>query len=195
MSDLRSRLRRALDRPVDDPAAPRRAAVAAILTPDDALLFIHRAVRDGDPWSGHVGFPGGRVDPTDEGPLAAAIRETWEEIGLRLTPDHLLGPLTPLAPVTRVSDMAIHPFVFALDHEPEPQPNVEVQRVYKVPMSHLLSDAGRGPMDWTWQGQPIQLPSVAFPDDLRLWGLTLRVVDELLDQLDGRGTGLVRVRG
>lgn len=194
MPDLRSRLRRTLDRPVTSPDAPRRAAVAAILTPADELLFIHRAVRAGDPWSGHVGLPGGRVDARDEGPLAAAIRETEEEIGLRLDRRHLIGPLTPLAPLSNVTDLAIHPFLFAVDEDPVPVPNEEVQAVYRVGLDRLLADEGRGPMDWSWRGQPLTLPAVAFPGDLRLWGLTLRVVDELLDHLDGRGIGLDRLR-
>jgi 8-oxo-dGTP pyrophosphatase MutT (NUDIX family) len=194
MPDLRAQLRRALDRPLAPPPAPRRAAVAAILTPSDDLLFIHRAERAGDPWSGHVSLPGGRVDPGDEGPLAAAIRETREEIGLVLHVGQLIGPLTPIAPIATATDLAIYPFLFALDHEPEPVPNEEVQAVYRVGLARLLSDEGRGPMDWSWRGQPLTLPAVAFPGQLRLWGLTLRVVDELLDHVDGRGLGLDRLR-
>lgn len=48
------------------------------------LLFIHRSARDGDPWSGHVGFPGGRREDDDESDLACAVRETWEELGIDL---------------------------------------------------------------------------------------------------------------
>lgn len=194
MPDLRARLRRALDRPIPAPPARRRAAVAAILTPGDDLLFIHRAIREGDPWSGHVGLPGGRVDPGDESPLAAAIRETHEEIGLRLHVRQLLGPLTPIAPITNVTDLAIYPFLFAVEDDPVPVPNEEVQAVHRVSLERLLSDEGRTPMDWSWRGQPIKMPAVAFPGELQLWGLTLRVVDELLDHLDGRGLGLDRLR-
>jgi hypothetical protein len=42
------------------------AAVAIILTPQpDSILFIRRADRSGDPWSGHMALPGGRRDPSD----------------------------------------------------------------------------------------------------------------------------------
>ena len=62
---------------LDFPDAPR-AAVAAIFTPTLELLFMRRAEVSGDPWSGHLAFPGGRVDPTDRDDLHAAMRETEE---------------------------------------------------------------------------------------------------------------------
>lgn len=52
---------------------------------DPEILFIKRAGRVGDRWSGHVALPGGRRDPPDVDDRAAAIRETKEEVGLDLT--------------------------------------------------------------------------------------------------------------
>ena len=67
------------------------AAVAVIVAPDpDAVLLIRRAERSGDPWSGHIGLPGGRLDPADQSLRDTALRETREETGLR---GALLAPL------------------------------------------------------------------------------------------------------
>ena len=65
----------------------REAAVAAILRPGDhtEALFILRASREGDPWSGQMAFPGGHKDPEDISIRHTAERETWEEIGLDLS--------------------------------------------------------------------------------------------------------------
>ena len=52
---------------------------------DPEILFIKRAGRAGDRWSGHTALPGGRRDPLDADDRAAAIRETMEEVGLDLT--------------------------------------------------------------------------------------------------------------
>ena len=51
------------------------------------VLFIKRASRVGDRWTGHVALPGGKRDPEDTDDRAASIREAWEEIGLDLTTD------------------------------------------------------------------------------------------------------------
>ena len=55
----------------------KRAAVAAVVRDRDEgaeLLLIHRAEHPHDPWSGHMAFPGGRMDPGDDSELEAAIR-------------------------------------------------------------------------------------------------------------------------
>ncbi|HET9512400.1 MAG TPA: NUDIX domain-containing protein, partial [Gemmatimonadales bacterium] len=66
------------------------AAVSLICVRDpDALLLIRRADRDGDPWSGQLGLPGGRKSPADADLLSTAIRETFEEVGIDLPPSHL----------------------------------------------------------------------------------------------------------
>jgi 8-oxo-dGTP pyrophosphatase MutT (NUDIX family) len=51
---------------------------------DAEVLFIKRAGRAGDRWSGHTALPGGKRDPEDADDVAAAVRETREEIGLDL---------------------------------------------------------------------------------------------------------------
>ena len=58
-------------------AVGARAAVAAILRPSASgleMLFIRRAEHERDPWSGQVGFPGGRWEPADEDLRATAVR-------------------------------------------------------------------------------------------------------------------------
>src|ERR1700674_2732148 len=64
------------------------AAVAVVLRPGpsgEEVLLIKRAEREGDPWSGDVAFPGGRVEPGDKSFREAAAREAFEEVGADLS--------------------------------------------------------------------------------------------------------------
>lgn len=186
---------RALARPPERlPADRGLAAVAAVFTPELDLLLIRRAEHPQDPWSGHVSFPGGRVEPEDPDSRAAAARETWEEVGLSLRGASLLGDLDDLAAVGGRPGLVVRPHVWLLDGPlPTLRPNDEVASTHTVSLPRLLADEGRGPMDWTWSGRSLTLPRVDF-DGQRLWGLTLRMVDDLLHRLDGRGVGLARLR-
>ena len=52
---------------------------------DPEILFIKRAQNKRDKWSGNIAFPGGRRDPGDADDCAAAVRETWEEVGIDIS--------------------------------------------------------------------------------------------------------------
>jgi len=186
-------VRRAMSRPAETLDRPglRRASVAMVLLPKRQVLFIRRAERIGDPWSGQVGFPGGHEEPEDADLLDTARRETQEELGLELRRDQCLGTLSDIR--TRpVRNRVVRPFVFALPFIPDLAPNEEVAGVHRWSLDALLAGVGRKgfPFDGV---RGLTLPSVEF-HGVRLWGLTLRIVDELLHRLDGRGTGLSRPR-
>lgn len=68
------------------------AAVATIVTqnPTPEVLVLKRKANPQDPWSGHYAFPGGRRNDSDSTLLATCIRETFEECGIRLSPEHLV---------------------------------------------------------------------------------------------------------
>lgn len=178
-----------------DPSIPamEKAAVAAVYrdAPDGAeLLFIRRAEHPRDPWSGHMGFPGGRVDAADRDPLATAIRETREELNLDLeAAGDLVGPLsevrTHLAPTA--APRSVVPFVFEL-REPGAvlRANSEVQEIVWVPVGFLADRTNRGVMTFRRRGIPLPLPCYRFGGRV-IWGLTLRVVDEMLDALALQG--------
>jgi 8-oxo-dGTP pyrophosphatase MutT (NUDIX family) len=161
------------------------AAVAAVLRERNGateLLFIHRAEHPLDPWSGHMSFPGGRIDPEDDSPLAAAKREAEEEVALDLDRQaELIGRLSDL-PATargRPLPMVIVPFVFQLTAAAELQPNQEVQEVVWVPLGFLADRNNLSTLDWRRGDREVTLPCVDYQGHT-IWGLTLLMVDELL---------------
>lgn len=188
---MRDRLERALaqatGRALPLPPDTARAAVAAVVDPSARLLFIKRSDRAGDPWSGHMAFPGGRVDPGDASPRAAAERETWEEVGLALArAGRLVGALDELSSPVRAGPtrLVVSPFVYTLSLLPELQPNHEVASVHWIELERLAAGEGRGGFELAWQGQRWWMPHVEL-DGVRIWGLTLRMLDDLLGRMGG----------
>jgi 8-oxo-dGTP pyrophosphatase MutT (NUDIX family) len=167
---------------------PRQAAVSIVLRePGSGLevLFIRRAEREGDLWSGHVAFPGGRVEP-GERIEDAAIRETVEEVGLDLRGGaERLGALDEIPAIGRgrAVGLSIQPWVFALRSAPGPlRFSAEVASARWVRLADLLDPARQAPYPYVHEGQRLLLPSLDV-DGLVIWGLTYRMVEMLADLL------------
>ncbi len=178
-----------------EPLPSKRAAVAISLrlgVSGPEMLMIQRAVREGDPWSGHMGFPGGRKDASDATDVACAKRETREEIGFDLdTYGELICQLSDVNTGWRADrpEMLVAPFIFRVDSAPDFELNHEVDDTLWVPLSFLLDDANRSRHQWDWRGEVLE--SDAFTYDNRLiWGLSLMMIDELLEIIGSRAVGL-----
>lgn len=185
INDFRSALERHVPDHIPHFDGMTRAAVAAILRFGGAgpeLLFIQRAEDSRDPWSGHMAFPGGKVDPGDVDPRAAALRETREEVGLDLEVNaEPLGRLSDVRAVGRGRplSMVISPFVFELKSTPVFRKNHEVESVVWVPVAYLADHGNRETMPYRRYGMSVDLPCYRFDGHL-IWGLTLGMADDLL---------------
>jgi len=160
--------------------ASRQAAVAVILHEGDTgleVLLVQRAEHPEDPWSGQMALPGGRRDPGDETLINAAIRETREEVGLILPPDHCIGRLDDLHGAGRLAafDLSISPFVF---HLPEPAvltPNHEIAATVWVPLAFLGDADNIRPYQFPPDPLKREFPSLPYGEYI-IWGLTYRIL-------------------
>jgi 8-oxo-dGTP pyrophosphatase MutT (NUDIX family) len=182
------RVRRALanhaPQEIDAPEA-RPAAVALILIERAGLeaLFIKRAVRAGDPWSGQVAFPGGRYESTDVDLRATAIRETREETGVELTGAEPLGVLDDLYPRTpTLPPVRVRPFVFGLAVAPRLAPNHEVERAFWLPLTRLREPGVRREVNLFLRGEDRVFPAYDLGGDV-IWGMTERILTPFLEQI------------
>lgn len=162
----------------------RGAAVAIVLREvagDPEVLFIERARRDGDPWSGHMAFPGGRIDPVDAHARDAAERETREEVGVDLAGAEPLGRLDDLRGRHAAAPdrgLVISAFVYHAVDLPPLQPNWEVEQAFWFPVPALL-DAGRRVEYAVRPDSELRFPGilVGTPDRHVVWGLTYRFLE------------------
>jgi len=160
------------------------AAVAVILHDgDDGLeaLFIRRAVRAGDTWSGQIAFPGGRRDPGDADLLATAIRETMEEVGVDLSAAERLGVLDDLYPRTPVlPPVVVRPFVFALTARPTIVAGPEVQDTFWVSFRALQAPAAQGEVIVDHPGIPRRVLPAYTLGNRTIWGMSERILTPLI---------------
>ena len=165
-----------------------RAAVAMLLREAAAgpqVLFIERARREGDPWSGHMAFPGGRLEAGDDGVRAAAERETLEEVGISLAGARCLGRLDDKAGNPRVQPrLVVSAWVFALEGAGETVLNVEVQQAIWFPLAGLLDPECHVPHR---MGEvDVEFPGILVGEPGRhvVWGLTYSFLESFFRAVD-----------
>lgn len=186
LAHIRDALRVYSPRDFSGGEALARAAVAIVLREEEAtgetgVLMIRRAEHPDDPWSGHMGFPGGRVEERDASPERAAVRETEEELGLSLdTRARLLGRLSELQARSRFKllPLAICPMLYELIEPAEFQLNHEIVEWHWIPLSFFLIAENRVTMEHPLD-RARTLPCYRLGERV-IWGLSLSMLDELL---------------
>jgi 8-oxo-dGTP pyrophosphatase MutT (NUDIX family) len=159
-----------------------KAAVLLLIYPKPSALhvvFIRRAVtllhhKD------QIGLPGGQLKDA-ENLEQAALRETWEEIGVPADRIKIIGSLTPL--YVPLSNFCIYPFVGAMDTPPsfliDP---AEVAGIIEIPLAHLEDPTNSRLETWTIDSRPVEVPFFKF-DAHKVWGATAMVLAEFLEIL------------
>ncbi len=163
-----------------------RAAVALIFRKSEAgdteLLFIQRAKREGDPWSGDMAFPGGRVDPDDESPRAAAERETREETGIDLKRHGVFrARLSDLVTRhhSRWRPMVVTPYIYEWTGTQAEILNHEVEQTVWIPRDYLAAKENRSSLPFRTPLGTLTLPCCRY-QDYCIWGLSYSMMQEML---------------
>ncbi len=152
------------------------AAVAVVVTGQGEVLLIKRAERPGDPWSGQVAFPGGRLKAS-ETPLGCALREFEEEIGVSASKLKFLFDLDIVSPMNQ-RELRVKPFVFASPTRFEPAPKSdEVAEARWFVLDSLQKTS------FTVNGRLLE---AYLADDWVVWGMSKRILDALFRTLRAR---------
>jgi 8-oxo-dGTP pyrophosphatase MutT (NUDIX family) len=159
----------------------KEAAVALLLRVADddevELMLIRRSTRDGDPWSGQIGLPGGRWSDDDGTLERTALRETHEEVGLDvLVHGEVIGELDELRPRTPVlPPIIVRPYVVALRTLPTLELSEEVAEMRWVSLSELFLPATR--ISTSVRVRDVQMRVDAYQvGDFTVWGMTERIL-------------------
>lgn len=158
------------------------AAVSLVIIPSSEskleLILIKRTEYHGH-HSGQVSLPGGKEEPADESLLQTAMRETHEEIGIRLTPDNLIGSLTPLfIPISR---FMVYPFIFIKKEKQDfTLDPAEVEYIIQYPVHKLLDDSIIRITDIQAGEQLISAPYYAVGKEI-VWGATAMILSEFIE--------------
>jgi len=132
---------------------------------------------------GQLGLPGGRPEPGDRDLLATALREAEEEVGLSPAQVDVLASLEPLE--TMATGFRVHPFLGRVPAEVlwQPQPD-EVVRVLTPAIEALADPSARRrlPFSSSYFRKPIEVEGIDV-DGHVLWGMTLRLLDDLVPRL------------
>jgi len=146
-------------------------AVSVILTKRASALKVH---------AGQIAFPGGKIEPTDKHPLAAALREAWEEIGLE---PHHAEPIGYLEPYLTRTGFLVHPVVakiippFELRINPD-----EVEDAFEVPLSFLMNADHHKLHTREEDGVSRLFYAMSYGERL-IWGVTAGILRNLYERL------------
>ena len=128
---------------------------------------------------GQIAFPGGKIDPTDDGPVDAALREAEEEVGLDRKTVSVLGQLPSHETVTGYT---VHPVLALIDRDFTPRAEVgEVSEVFRVPLSHVTDPAQFLVQSRRWQGRQRHYYVVPY-GPFYIWGATARILRALAEK-------------
>jgi 8-oxo-dGTP pyrophosphatase MutT (NUDIX family) len=175
------------DYPTPDFSKARKAAVILLLYPDikgeTQLVLIQRMIHPKDRHSGQISLPGGKIEPTDHSPKAAALRELKEELGVPTDLVTVLGQLSDLH--ISVSNFLVYPFLGVVDKRPNfiPQPS-EVHAIVETPVKVFFERSMRRKKDLKLSNG-ITLKRVPYFDiqGHTVWGATAMIINEFSELL------------
>jgi 8-oxo-dGTP pyrophosphatase MutT (NUDIX family) len=159
---------------------PAAVLVPVWLRPDGARLILTKRASHLKHHPGQIAFPGGKVDAGDDGPVGAALREAWEEIGLSAGLVTVLGALPTHETVTGFTVTPVLALVRG-DFAPVPEAG-EVEEAFTVPLSHVLDPACYRIERRRWRGEWRRYYTVPY-GPYYIWGATARILRGLADRV------------
>ena len=157
---------------------------AAVLVPiidrGEPTVLLTQRTKDLASHAGQVAFPGGKIDPADDSPVAAALREAREEIGL---PPTLIEPIGYLDLYLTFSGFRILPTVARVKPEFTLVLNPwEVTETFEVPLAFLMTPGNHQRKRRDWNGLEREYYAMPF-ENRYIWGITAGILRNLYERV------------
>ncbi len=158
---------------------PAAVLVPVVARPEPAVLLTLRSP-DLSSHSGQIAFPGGKIDPSDKSPQAAALREAQEEIGLD---EKFIDPIGYLDLYLTFSGFRILPLVARVnpDYRLTINPG-EVADAFEVPLEFLMHPGNHQRHKRNWKGIEREYYAMPF-NDRYIWGVTAGILRNLYERI------------
>lgn len=166
------------------PGGSKLRAAGVLLAVEGDQLILTRRSGQLRHHPGQIAFPGGKVEPSDAGPEAAALREAQEETGLDPAMVEVLGCLPPHETIT---GFQVTPVIGLVHGRFEARPDSgEVEEVFRVPLAHLTNPDNFRIEGRIWEGTKRYFYTVPY-GPYYIWGATARILRALAGRVqDGR---------
>ena len=176
--DLKQILTNSIMPNVPDNSKNKLAAVMIIIFGNEPMLLMTERPKTMNHHAGEISFPGGMWKVGDEDLLETAIRETYEELGIKISRSSVIGQLTPVT--TLNSGFTITPFITILDKLPTIIPNSEIASVLRIPMFSFLKtiEDDKDPL----HKSILEMYTFRYNNHL-IWGASARMLKQILGKI------------
>lgn len=173
-------------KPVRDVLTPAAVLVALVDRPDGFTVMLTQRTDNLRDHAGQISFPGGKIEAHDADPIATALREAEEEVGLPPQMVDVVGALDRYVTRTGFTVTPVVGFVsppFTVNPDP-----FEVAEVFEVPLRHFLTPGNRQRHSYEIHGQTRHYYAMPY-NDYYIWGATAGMLVNLVDVLMAEESG------
>ena len=176
---LRSLLSSKIDPVLEHYGTNNLASILVVIYGEEPIIVMTEKPKHLKFHAGEISFPGGKFDPNDSDLLETALRETREEIGLRISKNQVIGQLAPV--VTLNSGFMILPFVSIVDKITSLSANSEVENILHIPLKSFLKTMAD---DQNPTHNRIQEMYTFEYQNKIIWGASARILKQIVNRLN-----------
>jgi len=178
LDELKSNLSTKINPKIEFDGKYRLASVLVVIYGKEPIVVMTEKPKHMTFHAGEISFPGGKLESADSDLLETALREASEEIGLTISKEQVIGQLNPV--VTLNSGFLILPFISVVNEIPTLSANVEVEKIFHIPLESFLKTEAKDPDPFHNIIQ--EMYTFEYQNQI-VWGASARILKQIQDCL------------